>query len=416
MRSLAARPSVCLMTETFFPVTGGGETASKVVVEGLCKAGFQTMVITRRSDVSFPSRESLGDATILRLPPSGPGHLKKWGLCLTALIRLLLSRSKYDVILVNGYRVLGIPAILASWLLKKPCIFKADNLGEWSGRFHDPGLARFGMRHDRMPFRLFIGLRNKFFKTARKFVSISSAVADELMQGGIPASQIENIPNSVNVDQFRPVDREQKRRLRDSLGLPDVWPVAVYTGRIETSKGIPLLVESWNLILQEYPSATLLLVGGGGPHLHNCEPEMKDFVRDHQLEERIRFTGSVSNVWEYLQASDIFVFPSEREAFGISVAEAMACALPVVSTDIPGLSDVVVPGKSAEVFPNGSQQGFVDALRRILVDPKYAEALGQYGRKRATALFSEESVVERYVGLIEQATDAKPPSPDIASG
>jgi glycosyltransferase involved in cell wall biosynthesis len=284
---------------------------------------------------------------------------------------------------------------------------KADNLGEWSGRFHDPGLARFGMKHNRLPFSVIVALRNKLLKRARNFICISSAVKEELLAGGIPETQIESIPNSVDVTRFRPIEPRKKRSLRIALGLPDTWPVAVYTGRIETSKGIPLLVSEWKNIIEKYPNATLVLVGGGGPHLHNCEPEMRRFVSEQGLQQQILFTGSVTNVWEYLQASDVFVFPSEREAFGISVAEAMACALPVVTTDIDGLSDVIVPKITAEVFPASSRTGLRNAIMRVLDNTEYAKKLGESGRERAVALFSETEVVAKYLDVVRHASHEK---------
>jgi hypothetical protein len=106
--------NVCLLTETFHPVTGGGETQARVVASGIAESGCEVHLLTRRSDPDLPSREMLGSISLHRLPPSGPGQSKKWGLVATAMLRLIGIRESYDIMLVCGYRILGIPAILAS--------------------------------------------------------------------------------------------------------------------------------------------------------------------------------------------------------------------------------------------------------------------------------------------------------------
>jgi glycosyltransferase involved in cell wall biosynthesis len=398
------------MTETFYPVTGGGETASRIVAEGLLELGCPVTVITRRSDRKFPARDELHGIQIHRLAPQGHGHLKKWGMPVTALITLLKLRADYDVILVCGYRVLGIPALLASRLTGKPCIFKADNLGEWSGLFHDPGLARFHMAHDRFPISMIIRTRNRFFRRANRFIAISSAVSEELVMGDVESPKILRIPNSVDVDQFRPADGSTKKGMRRKLGLDESAAVAVYTGRLETSKGVPLLVRVWKRIADKNPNAILLLVGSGGPHLHNCEAELRKFVAENSLSKEIIFTGSVENVEEYLQAADLFVFPSQREAFGISVAEAMACGLPVVTTDIEGLSDVVGTGDTACLVPVDDESAFFDATEKVMKNPNLANKLGRAGRARAVELFSQSHVIRQYMNLVEDLAATNGPT------
>jgi hypothetical protein len=110
---------MCLLTETYHPITGGGETQARVLAAGFAASGSETNVLTRRTDSTLPRSEHMDDATLWRLAPAGPGHLKKWGLILSAFIRLLRLRSRYEVMLVCGYRVLGIPSVIASRLLHR---------------------------------------------------------------------------------------------------------------------------------------------------------------------------------------------------------------------------------------------------------------------------------------------------------
>ena len=129
---------ICILTETFHPVIGGGETQARALAEGLAARGAKAFVLTRRSSRGLDSNEQLGNISVRRLPPAGASHLNKWALSVTALPALLRLRERFDVVLVSGFRVLGMPALLACRMLGKACVLKADSLGEMSGEYFAP--------------------------------------------------------------------------------------------------------------------------------------------------------------------------------------------------------------------------------------------------------------------------------------
>ena len=395
---------VCLLTETFYPLTGGGETQARALCRGLAANDLAVTLLTRRTDKTLPKVSNMEGATIRRLGPTGAAHLKKWGLCFTALFELVRHRKQFDILLVCGYRVLGIPAILAGRLLGKPCFLKADSLGEYSGEFFDPGLKRFGISHRSWPVSLAIGIRNRLFRKAAGFIAISGAVQDELLKSGIPADRLHTIPNSVDVDFYRPANGDEKQLTRSRLGINKHRKVAVFTGRLVTTKGLPMLMQVWKRVVQSVPDALLLVVGSGGVGIQNCEAQLRSYVHQNGLEDTVRFTGSVENIRDYLHAADLFVFPSRKESFGISVAEAMACGLPVAASDIPGLSDVVVPGVTAHVFPPNNADALYQIVCSLLNDDSLREQMGSAGRQRAETHFAEGAIIDSYVKLIRQST------------
>jgi glycosyltransferase involved in cell wall biosynthesis len=404
--SSAAPLNVCLLTETYHPVTGGGETQARVLAAGFVAAGANVQVLTRRTDSGLPELEVLDGATVWRLSPKGPGHLKKWGLVVTAFWKLVQLRHSYDVILVGGYRVLGIPSVIASRLLGKPCILKADSIGEFSGEFFDPGLKRFHLRHNRFPVNLVVGIRNGLLRRAQAFVAISSVIADELQNNGVQASRIKAIPNSVDTARFRPVTESEKAALRDTLEIPISRCVGVYTGRLVTTKGLPLLMRSWASIVGAYPDVLLILVGSGGLGIQNCEDELRNYVSKNSLETKVFFAGSVNNVHQYLQASDFFVFPTERESFGISVIEALACALPVVTTATGGIRDIVTDQDTALVVPTNDERALELAIETVLQGGDAIESMARSGRHVAIERYSEPEILRLYDELIAGLTVA----------
>jgi glycosyltransferase involved in cell wall biosynthesis len=395
----AAPVRVCIFTETFHPVVGGGETQARLLADGLAAHGSPVFILTRRSDGGLPVHERLDGLLVRRLGPSGRGQLKKWGLLASALPALLRLRREYDLVFVSGFRIVGVAAVLATRLLGKRVVLKADSQGEMSGEFFTAGLARFGVRRSSPPFRAFLALRNAVLRRADAFAAITADVAAELTEAGVAASAIHRIPNAVDTTRFVPAGRERKRELRRRLGIPPEGAVVTYTGRLVSYKGLPLLLRVWAELRPSHPDARLLLVGTGGLDIHACEDELRAFVRDHDLEGSVVFAGSVGNVHEYLQASDAFAFPTENDAFPSALIEAMACALPVVTTPVGAIPEVVEDGVNGLLVPPRDGAALRRALERLLVDPALSARLGQAGLRTVQERYAAGRVTRFYAEL-----------------
>lgn len=395
---------VCILTETYHPVTGGGETQARTLARELQRDGHSVCLVTRRSDSTLASTDVIDGVDVRRIRPAGAGQYRKWGMVVTALIELLRLRDRYDVILVCGFRLLGTPALLAGLLYGKSCILKADSQGELSGAFFDPGLARFRLRHDRFPVNFAVRLRNVLLRRAARFIAISAVIEREFARGGVTAGQVTRIPNSTDPEVFRPATITEKQALRSRLSLPRDRPIVVFTGRLVTTKGLPSLLRAWPQVLVAHPDALLLLVGSGGLGLQNCEDELRRDVDRRGLDHSVRFTGSVAEVHDYLRASDVFVFPSKREAFGISVIEAMSVAMPIVTTAIDGIDGIVRPEVDAIVVPPGDDKALARALVRALDGGETIFAMATSARKRAVELYSTDAIVAQYRRLLSEVS------------
>ena len=397
---IGANRKVCIFTETYYPVVGGGETQARLLAEGLSACDYQVIVLTRQMDPSQKRKETYGAITVFRLPPVGRQHWKKWGLLLFGLPALIRLRDQYHILLVSGFRIIGVAAVLASLAMRKVCLLKADNNGEMSGRFFSAGLARAGLKTESLPVKLFLKARNVLLRRADAFVAVSSDIQNEFVEQGVRASQkIHRIPNSVDVSLFRPVTESEKGEIRQKLGIPEKASLVVYTGRLVSYKGLPLLLKVWERILKRHPTAFLLLVGGGSLDIHNCERELRDFVQTRNLQGGVSFAGEVHDVHSYLQAADIFVFPTEKEAFGISLIEAMACGLPVIATAVGGLKDILEHRRNGWVVAAGDEEGLHQALEHMLSDTVLAESLGRAAWKTVQERYTTHQVTQAYTNL-----------------
>jgi glycosyltransferase involved in cell wall biosynthesis len=388
-----------MLTETYRPEIGGGERQAAILSAGLAKRGFDVTLVARRSRPGLAWREPEGAAQIRRLPPTGPGRLRKWLLLLPALLLLIARRRDYDVVLVSGFRLLGISAMLAAVVTGRPTVLKADSSGEMSGEYFRTGLRSLRLSPESRLTRFLLTRRNALLRRADRFVCLSVEMRDEFIRAGIAPDRILTIPNGVDTGRFRPADPEERPGLRRMLALPD-GPLVIYTGRLVRYKGLPELLEAWREIAVEQPEACLVLVGEGGGDQQACEEELRQNVAAYGLTSSVRFTGAVENVEDWLRAADIFAFPTHDEAFGLSLVEAMACGLAVVSTRVGGLADIVRDGENAVSVPPASPTALAEALRSLLKDPAYRQRLGEAARMHVRKHHDVDVVCDAYQRLL----------------
>jgi glycosyltransferase involved in cell wall biosynthesis len=336
--------------------------------------------------------------------PAGDGRWKKWGLALTPFRRLATLCATADVLFVSGFRVLGIPSVVAARARGCVCVLKADSLGEMSGEFFRPGLARFGLDPSSAAVRPLIRARNALLRRADAFVAISSEIAAELTANGVSDRDVHIVPNGVDTRRFTPAEIGERAALRRRLRLPE-GPIAVYTGRLVSYKGLPPLLRAWHELRSSGGAGTLVLVGGGGTDLHNCEGELRDYVARHDLVDSVIFTGPADNVEEYLRAADAFVFPTENEAFGVSLLEAMACGLPSMATPVGGIRDFMIHGHNGLFVDPGNPGQLREAIAALLAGGDRVAALGRAARATVLSRYSDDAVADGYLRLFETLRD-----------
>ena len=390
---------ICIFTETYYPVVGGGETQARLLAESLIANGHPVIVLTRRSSASLKSYEKCDDVPVYRLRPVGSGQLKKWGLLLSSFPALVRLRDQYDVIFVSGYRIIGLTAILVGKFFGKRVVLKADSQGAMSGEFFESGLRNLGSSRSSFAFRLFLGFRNLMLKKADAFSAISSEIASEWISNNVAPNKIYLIPNGVDTSRFAPVDLGQKSSLRAKLNLPQNTKIAIFTGRLVSYKGLPLLLKVWREIRCKHENVLLLLAGTGGLDIHNCEAELHEYVKSTGLDKDVIFLGAVQNVPEYLQAADLFVFPTENDAFPSSIVEAMACALPVVATPVGAIKVLVTHRETGLLVQVGNFDQLFDALDSLLSDRVLAYKLGQAAWQTVQNQFAIETITKQYLSL-----------------
>ena len=212
------------------------------------------------------------------------------------------------------------------------------------------------------------------------------------------ARRTEMIPYGIDLGRYADAGPAEWKRA-DAIRARHRAPLVLFVGRLVYYKGLDVLLDA----MARCPGT--LVIAGDGP----LAGALHDRAARLGIAERVVFTQTLTDddlVSHYL-AADVFAMPSTQrtEAFGIAQVEAMACGLPVVSTDLPtGVPWVNQHGITGFVVPPGDVKALATAINRLLEDWTLRRKMGEAGRQRAREHFSREQMIERFVALVERVT------------
>lgn len=392
---------VCYLTESFYPIIGGGETQARLAAEWFSRHSVDLTVITRRVLVSSKRKEALFGARVVRIPPTGEAGFLRWPMMITALFWLMKERKTFDFIFVDGFRVLGVPAVLAGGVFGKKIVFKPQNIGEMSGAFFDGRLRKVGLSHTHWLVKPIVALRNFILRRVHAFCPTSTDMAKEFLRADVESDKVHLIPNCYDNSRFMPASADERNRLRKKHSIDKDRMVEIFTGRLVSWKGPQHLVKMWNEIVEANNHPLLLVVGPDGNDMFDCADEIRNYIRKYNLNNDVVMTGGVRNVEDYLHLSDFYVFPSQGgEGLPTSIIEAMACGLPVISTRSTGITDLVTPQTGLTVEPTDFE-GFKAAIVIMLTQEELRKKLGRAAAKKAKLLYSPDGVICQYIQVFQ---------------
>jgi glycosyltransferase involved in cell wall biosynthesis len=220
----------------------------------------------------------------------------------------------------------------------------------------------------------------------------------------IDSRRVASIPNPLDLGRWPAIDRNAARKV---LGWPALARVAICHGRIDIRrKGLDILIEAWRRIVAGQPAADvrLILVGDGADAAALQLMLDADHVRG--LDWHRAYVLDRSVISQFLHAADVYVMASRQEGFPVAPLEAMACGLPVVTTDAPGLAEIVVGAAKPVGFlvPREEPAALADALSRLLLDPGLSIAWGKNARTYVGERFSLKAVGQLLAESLGTAT------------
>jgi glycosyltransferase involved in cell wall biosynthesis len=210
-----------------------------------------------------------------------------------------------------------------------------------------------------------------FMRHCTKFLAVGTSSRDYFLAYGVRPKDVHIAPNAVDNDFFF----RKSFEYRQNNPLRELYPyqVILYVGRVIQAKGVMNLICAYEMIANQV-DAGLLIVGDG-----QDKDRYEVYCRERELD-RAQFIGFVhqEELPMYYALADVFVFPTHSDPWGFVLNEALACGLPVISTDVAGaMPDLVRHGRNGYVFSKGDVDALAAYLLQILRDDDRARAMGQ---------------------------------------
>jgi len=359
---------------------GGAEISLLRLAQGLREHGVRPVFVIHRADAA--ARRLAGDMPLVSLEAERT---------LSASRRLVaLLRQQRPDFLVSALTHTNVVAAVSAKLARVPTRVIVTEHAPISSMRQIDGSSTYRMTLALMPWA---------YRLADAVVAVSQGVHADIRPMLLAATRrrFEIIPN--------PVLREDWRALSQAP-VGDDWfqdgspPVVLSVGRLSPEKNFALLIRAFACLPAkaiERPGVRLAIIGEG-PEREN----LQSLIGELGLGERVRLLGQRDNPFAFMRRARVFVMTSNFEGFGNVLIEAMACGLPIVSTDCPvGPREILCGGRYGDLVATGDVQGLATALQARLEDPRVLP-----GAFERALEFTAESSVAQYLALFSRLSGA----------
>jgi glycogen(starch) synthase len=333
--------------------------------------------------------------------------LKKWGtniklfndifiyniLSATKFLNGLIAKEQYqfDVICVHDW-LSSIAGLVIKNESKIPVVFHTHST-EW-GRSGGQGSE------------VVTHLENAMAQNADRIITVSYAMQQDLAKHGWPTSKISVVWNGVDAKRYDPqrVRQADVQVIRQKYGIPTDWNMILFVGRLTWVKGVRNILQAMPSVLKEFPKTKLVILGKGEEQCDIVETAERLNIKNN-IVYRFDFVPEDERILHYA-ASDMCVFPSLYEPFGIVSLEAMSMEKPVVvgARGVVGFKEQIVSSGPEQngIHVNGEDPADIAwGIKETLRSPEKARIWGENGRKRVLEFFTWRKVADETIQIYE---------------
>jgi len=378
---------LCIVTHTFLPHIGGIERVVYEQSKRLLKNNFEPMVVTNRIDtpksyvvdgIKVECYESLNTGFRLGIPYSIP--------TVTSLETFLKAVKSSEIVHAHGHPYLT--SLIAAKLAKrynKPFVLTQHNT-----------FIEYDSIFDRVERLNDLAVGKETLKEADRIITVSNATKDYVLSLGAKPGKIKVLHNGVDLVRFRLLDGKREE-IRRKLGISQSSIVVLTVRRLVYKNGVDTLIDSANIAVRKNPKITFLVVGKG-PDINNVQMR----IRQLGIENNFRLTGFVKDedLPFYYNSADFFVLPSKSgEGLPLVALEAMACGLPIIATNVGGISEILMKDYG-KLVPSNQPESLAEAIlefSNIDFSSRKSELRAEIEEK-----FSWDKNVEALIGIYEE--------------
>jgi glycosyltransferase involved in cell wall biosynthesis len=340
---------LCVVTNVFLPSVGGIQIVAYEQCKRVLQKNFETKVVTNRMQspkkyvvdgISVESYESMNMGFRLGIPYTIP----------TVTSFPVFTRNVKDSKIVHAHGHPYLTSLIAGKLAKyyeKPFVLTQHNTFiDYNNIFNQVEKVN----------DLTVG--KETLKLADKIVVVSNATKEYVLSLGAKHRSVEVLHNGVDLDRFRllPKVREEMRK---KLGFSGDVTVVLTVRRLVYKNGVDTLIDAANIAVKRKRNVVFVVVGKG-PDMASVQKQIENIG----LEKNIKLAGFVADkdLHLYYNMADLFVLPSKSgEGLPLVALEAMACGLPVVATNVGGISEIMVRG-FGKLVPANNPEALADAI------------------------------------------------------
>jgi N-acetyl-alpha-D-glucosaminyl L-malate synthase BshA len=367
-----------------YPTFGGSGVVATELGKALAQRGHRVHFITYSQPVRLDFfNENLFYHEVY-IPPYPLFQFPPYELALASKMVDIVQNEKLDVLHVHY----AIPHASAAYMAKQILITKGIRVPVIT-TLHGTDITLVGKDASYEPVVTFS------INQSDGVTAVSADLRKETYEYFAIEKDIEVIPNFINLDRFK---KQDKSHFKAAIA-PDGEKLLIHTSNFRSVKRVEDVVHIFDGVRQQMP-AKLLLVGDGPDR-----PRIEKLCRDLGLSSNdVRFLGKLEAVEEVLSVSDLFLMPSEKESFGLAALEAMACEVPVISTNAGGIPELNEHGITGMTSNVGDVADMVKNALFVLQDdnlPRFKEAARAHAET-----FAVGNIVPRYEACYQRAIDA----------
>lgn len=382
---------ILVVNYEFPPVGGGGGNVSANIAIQLVKLGIEVFVLTSHYK-NLPLQEKKDGYIIQRvrsirkkIDRCSVIEMMSWMINSIYPLLKLVRKIKPDILHIH----FAVPGGPLGYIIKK--FYKIP----YVMTLHGGDVPAF------MPsiqpnfiFNIFHPLIKLIWKNADSIIAVSKNL--QKLATSRYQLNVDYIPNGVDVNYFSP--NKDRRKENGCITI-------VFVGRIVKQKGLEYLLKSIPMVLERINFPVQLEVIGDGP----LRLQSEKLVDALNIRSYVKFHGWVSlkEVLTYLQRANIFILPSLMEAFpNTAILQAMSCELPIISSDLPDVEELIQPGENGFLFPIGDSKKLAEYIIILAQDQNLREKMGRKNRQKAME-YQWINIAQKYLEIFEEIIKRK---------
>ncbi|MGQ9756344.1 MAG: glycosyltransferase [Desulfotomaculales bacterium] len=383
---------VAVFTDSYWPYTSGVVRSISTTIDELAALGCEVFVFAPRyRGVNKENKEKV--FRFLALPsPTNPGY--NIAIPFSPRLGLTLKRLRVDLVHTHSPFLLGRLGARHGHSLGLPVVFTYHTLYEEYVHYF-PFIRSITRSFTK---RICVGFCNRVDLVITPTEIITKHISDMGVR-----TPIKKLPSGIRLGEFTGGNR---RWFRERLGIREEEDVLLYVGRVGREKNLLFLLDAYREIVNAWPKARLVLVGGG-PEL----PTIRSVAEEWGLGDRVILAGPVApaDVRHCYAGADVFVFPSLTETQGLVIVEAKAAGLPAVAVRAFGVTEMIVDGADGFLV-DLDREVFAKRVLCLLGNPALRHKMAQNARENALNFSAERMARELmrcYETLIENKKSGK---------